>query len=183
MVHISDCKDRTELDVYSRLALYHEFLSRSQENKLPSGTIGIVANIFNVSDSTVKRIWRRGLEGATSEEQVRSVRKNHRNKCRRKGRDQNDIRIAIQNVPQMKRSTIRKTSAASSIPKYTLHDAIERGILKRQSSRMKPILSEKHKKDRLKWCLSSMDSRSLIFSSMHNIVHIDEKWFYMTIAV
>ncbi len=48
---------------------------------------------------------------------------------------------------------------------------------------MKPILSEKHKKDRLKCCLSFIDSRSLIFSSMNNIVHIDEKWFYMTKAV
>ena len=135
LVHISDRKDRTKLDENGRLALYQELLSRSQGNKLPRGTIGIVANTFNASDSTVKRIWRRGLEGATSEEQVRSVRKNHRNKCRRKGRDQNDIRIAIQNVPQMKRSTIRKASAASSIPKSTLHDALKTGILKRQSSK------------------------------------------------
>ncbi len=73
LVHISDRKDRTELDEDGRLALNHEFLSRSQENKLPRGTIGIVANIFNVSDSTVKRICRRCLERATFEEQVRSV--------------------------------------------------------------------------------------------------------------
>ncbi len=83
----------------------------------------------------------------------------------------------------MKRSTIRKAYAASSIPECTLHDALKRGILKRQSRKMKPILSEKHKKDRLKWCLSFINSRSLMFSCMHNIVHIDQKWFYMTKAV
>ena len=48
---------------------------------------------------------------------------------------------------------------------------------------MKTIPSEKHKKDSLKWCLSFIDSRFLMFSIMHNIVHIDEKWFYMTKAV
>lgn len=49
---------------------------------------------------------------------------------------------------------------------------------------MKPYLKEATKVARLKFCLSMLDQHSLLhepkFVTMYNIVHIDEKWFYMT---
>lgn len=39
-------------------------------------------------------------------------------------------------------------------------------------------------KARLKFCLSMLEESSIshdpVFKSMHNVVHIDEKWFYMS---
>jgi hypothetical protein len=57
--------------------------------------------------------------------------------------------------------------------------------LRRQSNSLKPFLKEKNKKDRLEFCMSMIDERTRgdaapRFTNMHNMVHIDEKWFYMT---
>ncbi|XP_057440743.1 uncharacterized protein LOC130732769 [Lotus japonicus] len=45
-------------------------------------------------------------------------------------------------------------------------------------------MKEENKTARLKFCLSMMESATIphdpIFKAMYNIVHIDEKWFYMT---
>lgn len=50
---------------------------------------------------------------------------------------------------------------------------------------MKPVLKEKNKMDRMKFSLSMLDETTIEtarpkFKTMHNIVHIDEKWFDMT---
>jgi hypothetical protein len=58
-------------------------------------------------------------------------------------------------------------------------------LLRRQSNSLKPALKEKNKKDRLEFCMSMIDEKTRgdaapRFTNMHNMVHIDEKWFYMT---
>ena len=50
---------------------------------------------------------------------------------------------------------------------------------------MKPALKDQNKKDRMKFCLSMLDEATTAtarpkFKTMHNVVHIDEKWFNMT---
>lgn len=46
------------------------------------------------------------------------------------------------------------------------------------------MMKEENKTTRLKFCLSMMESATIphdpTFKAMYNIVHIDEKWFYMT---
>jgi hypothetical protein len=60
----------------------------------------------------------------------------------------------------------------------------KRGCIKRHTSAIKPYLTEANKIERLKFCLSMLDSSTMphdpTYKTMHNIVHIDEKWFYMT---
>jgi hypothetical protein len=45
-------------------------------------------------------------------------------------------------------------------------------------------LKEANKEERLWWCLSMLDPRTLQtepkFIDMENIIHLDEKWFYAT---
>ena len=50
---------------------------------------------------------------------------------------------------------------------------------------MKQALKEKNKMDRMKFCLSMLYEATTAtagpkFKTMHNVVHIDEKWFNMT---
>ena len=50
---------------------------------------------------------------------------------------------------------------------------------------MKLALKDQNKKDRMKFCLSMLDEATTTtprskFNTMHNVVHIDEKWFNMT---
>jgi hypothetical protein len=58
------------------------------------------------------------------------------------------------------------------------------GIIKRVSNSIKPYLTDKNKKDRLKWCLSMLDPRSIphdpMFQGLFEYVFIDEKFYYLT---
>uniref|UniRef100_A0A8I6Y6P5 Transposase n=1 Tax=Hordeum vulgare subsp. vulgare TaxID=112509 RepID=A0A8I6Y6P5_HORVV len=58
-------------------------------------------------------------------------------------------------------------------------------LITRHTNCVKPALKEKNKKDRMKFCLSMLDEATTTtarpkFKTMHNVVHIDEKWFNMT---
>ena len=68
--------------------------------------------------------------------------------------------------------------------KATLFRLLKSGAIRRHSNSIKPFLKEENKISRLHFCLSMLDESSIphdaIFLGMYNIIHIDEKWFYMT---
>ncbi|XP_060211797.1 uncharacterized protein LOC132639362 [Lycium barbarum] len=70
------------------------------------------------------------------------------------------------------------------MPKCSLHRRFKHGDILRHSSAIKLHLSEENKKARQRFCISMIEGSSIprdpIFKNMFNIVHIDEKWFYMT---
>ena len=45
---------------------------------------------------------------------------------------------------------------------------------------MKPFLIEQNVKARLKFCLKHAQMESKMFNKMIDVIHVDEKWFYMT---
>ena len=75
-------------------------------------------------------------------------------------------------------------SDQSRIPKTTLIRFMkEERSLKAKSSHCKPFLTEENKISRMKHALSFLRPSSRtnhVFASMHNVVHVDEKWFYVT---
>lgn len=87
-------------------------------------------------------------------------------------------------IPLHKRSTIRSLAEAAGLKKSTVHRLFKDGLLRRHSSTLKPYLKEANKRERLWWCLSMLDQQTLQtelkFIDMENIIHIDEKWFYIT---
>ena len=86
----------------------------------------------------------------------------------------------IRNIPLNRRGTLRSLSCASGIPKTTLFRKLkERKLLKRVSSTVKPLLTDRNKIDRLKFCLSYVKPDGC-FENFFNHVHIDEKWFYLS---
>lgn len=58
------------------------------------------------------------------------------------------------------------------------------GVLRKHLSTLKPHMKDDNMKQRLRFCLSMLEETSIprdpIFKFMYNIVHIDEKWFYMS---
>ena len=59
------------------------------------------------------------------------------------------------------------------------------GEMTRHTSSLKPTMTPKNMIQRLKFCVSMVDSYSLTesrhsFRLMDDIVHLDEKWFYLT---
>lgn len=58
------------------------------------------------------------------------------------------------------------------------------GTIRRHSNSIKPLLTDKNMKNRVEFCLSMLDEYSPPnnpkFIVMEDIIHIDEKWFYLT---
>lgn len=73
------------------------------------------------------------------------------------------------------------------VPKSTIHRRIKEGALRPHTNAVKPLLTDENKKAKVNFCLSmitppSLTSASTTFHNMHNIIHIDEKWFYISKA-
>ena len=138
-----------------------------------------VAQIFQVGVQHIRKIW------TTAKEQIalgREVDVSSKRKGR-KGKD--DTLSQIPTVPLNRRSTLRSLARALGVSHTTLYQKLKLHKIRRHSNRLKPSLKEKNKRERIKFCLSMLDETTLAaprpkFISMHNIVHIDEKWFYMT---
>ncbi|XP_027074399.2 uncharacterized protein [Coffea arabica] len=87
-------------------------------------------------------------------------------------------------IPLRRRTNIRSLSSEMKVSKSTLHRRIKEGAIRPHSNALKPQLTDQNKQVRLNFCLSMLEPESLnsnpTFMSMFNVVHIDEKWFYMT---
>ncbi|KAF7812866.1 mariner transposase [Senna tora] len=70
------------------------------------------------------------------------------------------------------------------ISKATTYRLLKSGVIRRHSNAIKPLLKEGNMKSQIEFCLSMLEPcgipRDPIFIGMYNIIHIDEKWFYMT---
>ncbi|XP_042056531.1 uncharacterized protein LOC121801146 [Salvia splendens] len=89
-------------------------------------------------------------------------------------------------MSMLERSTIRKVASKMEVSKTSIGRFIKSNQLKPHTSAVKPTLTEANKIARMKWCPAhiqpTLAEGKLLYHSMHNIVHIDEKWFYMTKA-
>ncbi|KAF0774729.1 hypothetical protein AaE_001571 [Aphanomyces astaci] len=81
----------------------------------------------------------------------------------------NDIKIAIKAVPHEGRQTLRSTAAKSGIPK------------KSKSSETTPHGRQQGGANSVCYELPSTPvTEGHVFVNMHNYVHVDEKWFFIT---
>lgn len=169
-------KKRRFLKNEDRKAISHLLLSLSDgHGKLHSpGVISRVALLYDVHRSIIFRIWKQVMETGNAYHK--------KTRCGRK-RVQLDLELMRQ-VPLSKRSTFRSLSLALKIPKTSLIRLQKSGVIRRHSSTLKPYLKEENMIARLRFCLSMLDRNSSPhdpkFTSMHNTVFIDEKWFYIT---
>ncbi|XP_058742314.1 uncharacterized protein LOC131614776 [Vicia villosa] len=160
------------------MAIYNVLLSKSVEGKLMRGVIDMVGSQFSVSRSTIKRIWRQGKNSGSHVDVSHKLTKNYGRKRIQVGFNR------IHDISLRQRTSIRSISSAMNMSKSTLHRYLKLGDIRKHSNAIKPFLKEENKRARLQFCISMLDGTSLphepTFSTMYNIVHIDEKWFYMT---
>ena len=84
-----------------------------------------------------------------------------------------------------RRSTLRALAKSLDVGISTLHRKFKLGLLRHHSITLKPHSKERNKRERLQFCISMLDQTSLgdaepRFIDMQNIIHMDEKWYYMT---
>ncbi|XP_021727169.1 uncharacterized protein LOC110694301 [Chenopodium quinoa] len=89
----------------------------------------------------------------------------------------------MQSVPLYKRTTERSYAAALKVSHGFLHNLKKKGRLRTHSAANHPTLTPNHKVARLKWALAHIHPIPQVgnptFIDMQQVIHIDEKWFYM----
>lgn len=163
-----------------RLEIYHALLEKSINGELGKHHTTEVSHSFSVPLQTVQKIWKRAKNTPSGE----AVDVSHRRKgnC---GRKKIHIDLSrIVDVPFRRRKTLRSLAASLDVCKTSLFRCLKEGHIKRHTNAIKLSLNEDNMRARLEFCISMLDSNTMPdhpkFAAMHDVVHIDEKWFYMT---
>lgn len=173
-------KKHKELTDDERLAVYHDLLAVVRDGRIPKGAFMTTAAKFGVYWKTVSRIWKRQSTAGNSLDVVHAIKKDRKGKCGRKRVDAKSVNDALRAVPFSRRGTLRDCAEATGFKKSTLWDVLKRGEIDRISNTLKPVLTEKNKIERIRWAVSFIHPRTLMFEGMYDVVHLDEKWFYIT---
>lgn len=180
-MEIIELHARKNTTTAERHAIYQELLQLSLNGELERGSFTLVARKFGLCRKTVSRIWHKAKLQIDNGSNV-DLSSNMPGVV---GRKKVQINLSlVTEVPLRQRSNIRALAKSVSVSKSTMHRRIKEGVLRPHSNAIKPDLTHENKKARLRFCLSMVDrslfSTSPKFYDMFNIVHIDEKWFYMS---
>ncbi|XP_042022953.1 uncharacterized protein LOC121770254 [Salvia splendens] len=79
---------------------------------------------------------------------------------------------------------VKKLAIKMEVSKSTAGRWVKGNKIRPHTNAIKPALTDVNKISRMRWSLShiqpTISEGKLLYHAMHNIVHIDEKWFYMT---
>ena len=179
-------KERELDDTDRQVGAMHLFWS-IENGKLRRGEIKKVARDLGVNRNTIGSLWRRARgDRALAEltaDFVRPVRKKHLGLG---GASQNTIgmrsRLFSRPFPRPSDDRCEQPLPAWD-PKTTVWNWIlgkgrSGGFIRRHSNAVKPFLTEENKTR----CIEFVQSfeHNGFFQNMEDIVHVDEKWFYMT---
>ncbi|ETV67858.1 hypothetical protein H257_15982 [Aphanomyces astaci] len=156
--------DKTEVVKYLQ--------DRMSLGKLPHGSIKAGAAALNLNRKTVSGIWKDFLTQGSSPSK----------KAGRVGRKlrytPEHVTQLVQELPQEERSTMRDIATATGLTMGTICRNLKSGTLERRSSRLKPLLTDENRTERIEFCRSDGSGLAeLPFLDMHDVVHLDEKWF------
>lgn len=165
------------LSISQRQAVYQALLTKLKNDRPAKGSFNEVAQRFNVNSKTISRIWKQANASLSNGELVPNLKTQHKPKIPKN----RDITSMVTEVPLSRRTTLRSLAAATGVPTTTLWRKMKEGAIRRHSNSIKPLLTEENRVARLKFCLSMMETPST-FGNMYDVVHVDEKWFYMTKA-
>ena len=172
---------RKDLKNVERKHIVDKMLMLFDGKQLPKGGQQKLAEEFKVNRTTIYRIWTKAL-AQMKNNQVINVDNMKKGRAGRKPKEWDLERLCA--VPVEKRTTLRALSSALNIGMSATYRLIKAGHLRAHSNSLKPSVSPKNKIARLIFVISQIIPPSVStlprFSLMYNVVHIDEKWFYMS---
>ena len=168
------------LDDVRRRAIFETLLGRARNGNLKGNDTKEVSIQFSIPLRTVQHIWKKG-KSCIDQGLVVDVG-NEKKRC---GRKKKVVDVSkLRDIPVSSRATIADVAKHLGVSKGKIQRMKKQGVIKRVSNTIKPYLTEKNKKDRLRWCLSMIDPRSAphdpMFKGLFDYVLIDEKWYYIT---
>ncbi|XP_023760264.1 uncharacterized protein LOC111908693 [Lactuca sativa] len=182
MEHSTNPLTKKNTTIAQRQTIFQVLLQESLDGRLKKGSASEVASLFSVSKRTVSRIWRQGKNQVDQGLPVDLSL----NMSMVVGRKRIQINLnQVSEIPLRRRSNIRSLAKSLNVSKSTMHRWIKEGVLRPHTNAIKPTLTHENKRARLEFCLSKITLSSLFsplptFYDMFNVVHIDEKWFYMS---
>ncbi|XP_042012409.1 uncharacterized protein LOC121760879 [Salvia splendens] len=148
---------------------------------VPYGGFVKTAKEFGVNRKTMHKIWAEARKQIQSGVPV-SI-KDRVKGFKRKDEIQLDVN-RVRALSVLERGTIRKMAAKLDLSKSTVGRMVKANHLRPHTNVVKPILTAAKKLARMKWGLTHVQpvayNGMLKYYTMHNVVHIDEKWFFMT---
>ncbi|XP_074347665.1 uncharacterized protein LOC141686536 [Apium graveolens] len=155
------------------------FTLNYNNGKLKQGTINQVAFNYGVSRSAISRIWKETLQAIKSGDDL-DVQRKYKGSNKSKVFDLEKV----SSIPLRLRTNIRTLACQLNAPKSTVHRIIQRGKIRSHSNALKPFLTSQNMEARVSFVLSHIENSTLhtspTYVDMYCMVHIDEKWFYMT---
>ncbi|XP_057770912.1 uncharacterized protein LOC130990701 [Salvia miltiorrhiza] len=172
---------RKDLSSFERASIIQFLLQGSKDGKPGRGKMSAAVQKWSSSRRTISRLWAAAKKQSESGEVISSLSK----KMLRPRRKLVELDLhLIASLDLSKRSTIRRLACGIKCSKSTVGRWIKSGLIRAHSNAIKPDLTAPNKLLRLRFSLEALEYdrilRSLTFKSMHNTVHIDEKWFYIT---
>ncbi|KAH9136838.1 hypothetical protein AeRB84_018170 [Aphanomyces euteiches] len=148
------------------------------KGKLRPGAFNRAAAHFQLHRTTISKVWKAfNTSGDMSSKKFGRV-------GRKATYIAQDIHATVREIPQTQRTTFCDMPEASGISTGTLARYLKLGTLQRKSSRLKPLLNDQNKRQRLWFCCSHVDrsahagaQQEFDFFDMFDVVHLDEKWF------
>ena len=92
-----------------------------------------------------------------------------------------EFRQGLKEIPWCHRKTYHSTAKAMGVALSTVQRMLLHRDVCRVHTSLKPTLMEENKMSRMELALSFMDKNNTSkFKNMEDLIHIDEKWFYLT---
>jgi transposase-like protein len=168
-----------ELTNEMRNSIVQAILESAKDGSIPYGVFSTMAKRFGVCRHTVYRVWKR----AESCKQSGVDAYVSLSKSGLRGRKKIDYKLQIDRlkaIPPTKRGTVRATAAALGIPKSSFFNMKKRNEVRVHTSSLKPLLTAENMVQRVEFCKTFIQQPTMRFVDMYDMVHIDEKWFYVT---
>ena len=158
-------------------------LSRLENGVLPWGSFTIVADEIGVAHSTISRLWWQA-RGACEQSLIITPEIASWNNSRAKSLkySHTEFRQGLKEIPWCRRKTYRSTAKAMGVSLNTVQRMLlQKDVCRVHTSSLKPTLTEENKMSRMELALSFVDKNNTSkFENMEDLIHIDEKWFYLT---
>ncbi|XP_042018944.1 uncharacterized protein LOC121766756 [Salvia splendens] len=162
-----------------------QFLQQQcQAKALPHGSFQEAANRFKVHRITVSRLW--GIAKQQMSDGQSVIMRGRASGYKKKTGKVHFDDEKFKQLSFLERSCYRKLACKMGVSKTTFGRWAKSHLIRPHTNAIKPALTEANKISRMRWCLThiqpALDEGKLLYHAMHNTVHIDEKWFYMTKA-
>lgn len=176
-----------------RKAMAEFLLQRCQgAGRLPHSALADAAARFQVHRNTASRIWQlmkptlaateartARLPAKLDDELARQVLSRKRNSGRKK-KDYSAEMERLKQLPMHQRGSLRALASAVGVPRTTLfrllRDEDDGATSRTTVNTVKPVLSDKNKLERLRFCAAKLRPNGL-FDDMFNAVHLNMKLF------